>query len=224
MVKSSKLGQSNRSLVSTVMNSHTRIIQPAERFVLKSSSEFASRSVNIFNSLNYLEMDHKDWMSHNETYTSFEDHNNNEVIHTPANEFKKPFAPLPQKRKANLFSPLTVKRNMKKWIKYSLADVPISSDATNAAVALEFLSELRKKKDEEEMEVTSSTDEKIVFSKPKKLDSKLCDTTAASGSFSLINEISDQNSQCSQRASSQKAIGFMSRVTLQHLHEDLEDS
>lgn len=224
MVKSPASEQSRKKIISSVMNSHTKIVRPVSCFVLKSSSEFTSRSVDVFSSLNTLENKHQTWVSNNETHETFDDSNNHERVQDTKDVFKKPFAPLPIKRKTTHIS--RNRRNMKKWIKYSLADVPLSSDATNSAVAFQFLSELRKKKEAEETGVTSSTDEKLVFCKPKKKKrySKTCNSNVASSSVSGSDSItSDRNSQCLEKFSCQNGED-KPNVNLMHLQDDFNDA
>lgn len=227
MVKSSAPPQSSKKLISSVMSSHTKIVRPVECFTLKATTEFVTRSVDIFSSLTSLENKHQSWVSHNETHKPFEDTPVPEPVQPDPHVFKrpfqpvqsdpyvfkKPFAPLPLKQKAKN------KRNMRKWIKYSLEDIPLTSDATNSAVAFKFLRELREKK--ESMEETDSTGDKVIFCRPikRKKDLNPCNVDAPSCSMSSNKETSDQVSS-SPRESSQKEEG----IKLMHLQDDFDDA
>lgn len=184
----------NKRLISTLMS--TRKVDPNENknFALKSSSEFASRSGDVFGKLQSLEKSHETWISENDTlcFDDTDEHGLSEPIIKDQNKqdtkppkkvkleivskktdpvkkpdsdyvFKKPFPARNWKRNAS--SAPNFGKQPKKWTKYSLEDVPVSSDATNAAAAFQFLNELKSRK-EQTVDAEDNTD-KIVFKKPK---------------------------------------------------------
>jgi len=201
----------------SLVNTHTKIVHPVKSFALKSSMEFASRSLSVFNDLNTIEMNHNAWVSENETHDSFDLNNNNIPPPVTSDTFKKPFAPVPRKRKSSFFP---YKRNVRKWIKYSLEDVPISSDATNTAVALQFLDELRKKKEKNIIEENSS-DDQVVFRKPSKRLSNV-NNTIDSASTST-NEVWEQHPE-SEKIPLKKLKTSNSNIKLLHLQDDFDDA
>lgn len=153
--------RSDDNLVNSVDKSHTTIIKPVKSFALQSNTQFACRASDVFQKLGSLEQDHTTWMSLNETYESFEVNNNAVENSSELSVFKKPFMRASSNRRAAI----PYKRNMKKWVKYSLKDIPLSSDASNAAVAFQFLDELRRKKEEKIQGEVLTEDGKVMFRK-----------------------------------------------------------
>lgn len=186
-------------------DSYTTIVHPMRRFVLKSNSDFASRVSNVFHGLSSLESNHNKWMTLNETHDSFESVNNS--AKNTSVLFKKPSVPALRRRRRPLF----YKRNTETWIKYSLKDIPISSDATNAVVAFQFLDELRKRKKNEESDDVLSQDDRIVFRKPSKKNFTVASATT-------VREVDEPISQQSQ------SINSVVNIKLDHLQNDPEDS
>ncbi|KFM74458.1 Protein TSSC4, partial [Stegodyphus mimosarum] len=150
--------------------------EESQNFCLKGSKEFASRSVNVFGELEVLEKNHETWVSENYTHDCFEEPVSNTEICVKTEIFKKPTFVPPLKRRSNL----RFKRRSQKWTYYSLADVAITSDATNAAVAVEFLNELRKRDEYNNDGESSQNEGKIMFSKPTQKRSRHFPHTASS--------------------------------------------
>ncbi|KAG8186637.1 hypothetical protein JTE90_021785 [Oedothorax gibbosus] len=186
----------NKRLISTLMA--TRKVDPKENkdFALKSSSEFASRSGDVFGKLLSLENQHKTWVTENETLECFEESDERflpeptkptgntldskfdskvksvivfrkpDSVPKPDSDaalFKKPYPAKYLKRNAVP----SFKKQPQKWTKYSLEDVPISSDATNAKAAFQFLNELKSRKEEKFDPDQDNSSDKIMFKKPK---------------------------------------------------------
>ncbi|XP_054721929.1 uncharacterized protein LOC129231594 [Uloborus diversus] len=147
-----------RRLISTLMSNYQDSNQERS-FSLKSNADFASRSTGVFGELSVLEQNHETWMSQNETVETFEETTDKDLVDSDV--FKKPTVAIKRRKRC---AALSLDRKPK-WTKYSLEDIPLSSDATNTAVAMQFLSDLRKKREEKCED--AETAGKIVFKKPK---------------------------------------------------------
>ncbi|GIX90658.1 protein TSSC4 [Caerostris extrusa] len=215
--------------------------EPSENnnFSLKSSSDFASRSGNVFGNLQLLEKHHEKWISENKVEDVVEPNNDNLTNFEPFEEpllkkhckrkpFKKPYGLQTMRQNSNFFKkPFPVKQkkvavpNFKlqpqKWTKYSLEDIPVSSDASNRAVALQFINEIRKAK-EVSMPDINEAEEKITFNKPitKKQKIKVSSSTS---DFTLVKPVSNSKSSTDVNISTQnKSKGLA--VKLAHLQEE----
>ncbi|XP_071043437.1 uncharacterized protein [Parasteatoda tepidariorum] len=204
----------NKRLISRLMSSRPTT-ETAKNFNLKGSNEFLSRSKDVFGELKSLEVAHESWISKNNTHECFPESRDTETSEfvKPLNSvkvsekrkddsvvsFKKPMVPRNKYRKNH--APL---KGRKKWIKYSLEDVPLSSNADNTSTALAFITELRKRK--EPVHDTSDINEKLLFSKPREkvLRSKL----SSSNNLSSVSSAANKNAK--------------STIKLDHLeHEDV---
>ncbi|GFQ92718.1 uncharacterized protein TNCT_138171 [Trichonephila clavata] len=223
--------QLNKRLISTLMSSKHSDSDKNKDFVLKSSSEFANRSESVFGELQILEKHHETWISKNETIDVFEEPDNNDVMQNAESSKKhtaqqrkrkyklhdseldsKLFAkPFPMKEMRRKSFPL-FKRKSQRWIRYSLKDTPLSSDATNTAVALQFIDEIRKRK-EQKVDITENT-EKIMFKKPANLKHRPSKAINTIG-FSLFDKSSNEMTEIS--------IGDQPKnvhIELSHLQDD----
>ncbi|GFT00012.1 uncharacterized protein TNCV_4196831 [Trichonephila clavipes] len=125
--------------------------------------------------------------------------------------FAKPF---PSKEQRQKTFPL-FKRKSQRWIRYSLKDTPLSSDATNTAVALQFIDEIRKRK-EQKVDITENS-EKIIFKKPTNLKQRPSKAINAIGS-SLFDKSSNEMTKT--------AVGDQPKnvhIELSHLQDDNYD-
>jgi len=106
-------------------------------------------------------------------------------------EFKHPAEFLRPERRDNRFQPSRGgrgrgrfvpdhKKNPDKWTKYSLADVDLVTDRGNTAAALDFLKDLRAKKEGDEPmdEGTADPNSKVVFKKPSRKPASAPSTAA----------------------------------------------
>lgn len=123
--------------------------------------------------------------------------------------FKKPFLPARRNRKHDFISK---NKNTRVWRKYSLRDVPLASDAKNAAVAFQFLSELRKQKEESSSNETALDDGKVTFRKPVKRN--LFQSTS-----SPRNKVSSSSKTVTEKLSE----NINSGIKLDHLEDEFED-
>lgn len=123
--------------------------------------------------------------------------------------FKKPFLPVRRNRKHDFISK---NKNTRVWRKYSLKDVPLTSDAKNAAVAFQFLNELRKQKEESSSNETASDDGKVTFRKPVKRN--LFQSTS-----SPRNKVSSISKTVTEKLSE----NINSSIKLDHLQDEIED-
>lgn len=228
--------QLNKRLISTLMSSRSSHTNKNNDFVLKSSSEFANRSEGVFGQLQILEKHHETWISENKTIDVSEEPDNHDSI--PNTElskeyeagqqykrkcencdadsklFKKPFPGKEPRRKP--YFPL-FRRKSQRWIRYSLKDTPLSSDATNTAVALQFIDEIRKRK-EQKLDITENV-EKIIFKKPTNLLHRPSKAISAIGSssFGSVSHAKSSNEM------SQISIGDQPKnvnIELSHLQDD----
>lgn len=232
----------NKRLISTLMS--TRKVDPNENknFALKSTTDFASRSGDVFGKLQSLEKSHENWISENDTLECFEDsdeHGLSQTFLKPQNKpdtpikakfeivpttsdavkkpdsevvFKKPWPARSLKRKAS--SSPNFGKQPKKWTKYSLEDVPVSSDATNAAAAFQFLNELKSRKEQNtDVDADDNTD-KIVFKKPKQKERSAVSHVKARVVVAVEDDFSES---CSGEEEECKTSG---NVMLAHLEEE----
>ncbi|GIY87677.1 protein TSSC4 [Caerostris darwini] len=229
----------NKQLLSAVMSSKN--CEPSENnnFSLKSSSDFASRSGNVFGNLQLLEKHHEKWISENKVEDVGEPNNDNLTDFEPFEKpllrkhckrkpFEKPYGRETMRQNSNFFKkPFPVKQkkvavpNFKlqpqKWTKYSLEDIPVSSDASNRAVALQFINEIRKAKEVSMPDINEAA-EKITFNKPitKKQKIKVSSTTS---DFTLVKPVSNSKSSTDVNISTQnKSKGLAVKLT--HLQEE----
>ncbi|GFY55055.1 uncharacterized protein TNIN_26011 [Trichonephila inaurata madagascariensis] len=189
--------QLNKRLISTLMSSRNSD-SDKKNFVLKSSSEFANRSENVFGELQVLEKHHETWISKNKTISVFEEPDNIDVMQNAESKQRRKTFPL-------------FKRKSQRWIRYSLKDTPLSSDATNTAVALQFIDEIRKRK-EQKVDITENS-EKIMFKKPTNLKKR------PSKAISAIGSLFDKSSNEMTKTS----VGDRPKnvhIELSHLQED----
>ncbi|GFS78958.1 uncharacterized protein NPIL_494811 [Nephila pilipes] len=233
--------QLNKRLISTLMSSRSPDSNKNSNFVLKSTSEFANRSDNVFGKLQALEKHHETWISENKTIDVIEESNDpdlmlneesskkylagkqckrkckNDNTELDSKLFKKPFPVKEQKRKASMAH---FKRKSQKWIRYSLKDTPLSSDATNTAVALQFIDEIRKKK-EQKPDETENT-EKILFKKPihiKHRPSKISNSMGCSSFVSVSHAKSSNEMPTVSNEDQPKNVN----IELSHLQDDCYD-
>lgn len=139
--------------------------QKASTFSLKGGSmDFSSRSQSIFDCLdNMAKM----------TSSSLGQDNVIDGV------FARPIAPPPSRKTSHppSSSPTPAKKrgvpdymvNPDRWTHYSLEDVAETSDQGNNRVAHQYLASLLQKKDEPVNRDSFNTDEKIIFSKPKRV-------------------------------------------------------
>lgn len=233
MVKSSSVQRSSKQLVTSVESSHPGILHPVKSFELKSNNTFAGRASDVFNRLSSLENEHSMWMASNETHGSFEtdDVSVESIPDTSTSDpfkktcpttdtfkkpctstsdtFKRPYLPVRRNREHGFISK---NKNTRVWRKYSLKDVPLTSDAKNAAVAFQFLNELRKKREESSSNETASDDGKVTFRKPVKKN--LVQPTSSSH-----NKVSSSSETVTEKLSE----SINSSIKLGHLQDEFED-
>ncbi|XP_035204379.1 protein TSSC4-like [Stegodyphus dumicola] len=191
----------------------------SQNFCLKGSKEFASRSGNVFGELEILEKNHETWVSENYTHDCFEEPASSTEICVKTEIFKKPtIVPLSKRR-----SDLRFKRRSQKWTYYSLADVPITSDATNAAVAVQFLNELRKRHENNNDGEKSQNEGKIMFSKPtRKRSRRFPHTESSESATSETENFTNLTINKEERAPKVQKVYKLSsiNVKLDHLQND----
>ncbi|GBL76855.1 hypothetical protein AVEN_12545-1 [Araneus ventricosus] len=228
----------NKRLISTLMSSKNNSSENYG-FSLKSTSEFAARSGDVFGKLQVLEKKHETWISENETVESYEEPNTLDT-QEDSEAFKKPLPARQWKRKClesqdadkneqvpNFFKkPFPVKQKSsvpqfklqpQKWKKYSLENIPLSSDATNTAVALQFIDEIRRHKEQPESNISENSD-KIVFNKPLQKKQKTAPDSTSNSSPLDSFKCTVTSSQVDSTSSENKSRSLS--ITLSHLEEE----
>ncbi|KAF8790948.1 protein TSSC4-like [Argiope bruennichi] len=232
----------NKRLISTLMSSKNNNSSENSSFSLKATSEFAARSGDVFGRLQALEQRHETWVSEHETVESYDEPNILDM-QEDSEAFKKPLPARQRKRKCSRCQdsdksgqvsysfkrPFPVKQESsvpqfklqpQKWKKYSLEDIPLSSDATNTAVALQFLDEIRQRKQQSESNIADDS-KKIVFNKPLHKKQKIA-PDSTSDSSPLDSFKSTFTSSQVDSTSNDNEIRNLS-VTLTHLEEEEEE-
>lgn len=145
-------------------------------FQIRGSAEFASRTNFIFNGLNELEEKHDKWKAESSDTADVqkpEPCSTSEFLDCKNVVFKRPRLPLSLKRKRNEDVVPDYVMNPHKWKKYSLADTPNITEESNAAVALQFLQDLKKKR---QAQIVANDEEIITYRKPSTVQDEVPDS------------------------------------------------
>ncbi|XP_013789442.1 uncharacterized protein LOC106473305 [Limulus polyphemus] len=191
-------------LILLLMTNQQGSSQSGEDFKLKGNNEaFCSRLNSVFDGLNPLERQHREWetmqSSKRTNWLKPDPESLEDVEFSHNDKFVRPRGFAPKKRKVDNKTMPGFKRHPEKWTKYSLTDVSSyeMSDESNSQVALSFLKQLKKEKSKGENEKLPVADvnTKIIFQKPgnrppkslKKKDTEVNETTC----YVISNTTSD---------------------------------